>query len=728
MKNILWLIKNDLNHLRYNYLAWVVIIGLLIIPALYAWFSTYAFWDPYNNTGNMTIAVANSDEGISSDVLPINVRIGDKIIEALEENDDINWLFLDEDEAIDGVRAGEYYAAFVIPADFSRRMFGIFDDDSEKAEIDYYLNEKKNVIAAKVTDEGAAMLKEEIDKALAKTVAEVGVETMEGIASYLDNSDADSVVADFDTEMKSIGSKLTSAADTVAALRDMNASLTSLLNTVDSLLQDTSKSSRGHLNDLSRSGKDVKDLGADVSAVADRTEKAIADTESLFKKVDQQISGVLDSADSSAESVAKVMSASAGDIQALIDRYEDYQQTVSALAAAIPDEDIALKAALGRLNANLSGTLQHLKNLRDELNRCAAELTTTSADVSRYQKELSAVIAAGGNDIAGMRETFRKDVRPKWKDLESMLSRAGETAAVIVSDLKKDLASMQKISTDATAAINATNNSLADTEKLLREAAVKTEKINAALVDDDGMLKSMLTKVDGDEEQLGEIFASAVEVEENRIYPVENFASGMAPFYTSLALYVGALVMVALMKVFVSPKAYRELEDVKDYQLYFGRGFIFIAIGIVQSLIVALGMLFFLEIQCVHPLRFIFTAVVVSFIFVVFLYTLTASFGNIGKAIAVIIMVLQVGGSGGTLPIQLVPKFFQKVYPFLPFTHSMTAFRECIAGFYANTYWLSLGKLSLFFVFSLLLGLLLRKPLLKLNQAFIEKVESTEIM
>ena len=146
MKNILWLIKNDLNHLRYNYLAWVVIIGLLIIPALYAWFSTYAFWDPYNNTGNMTIAVANSDEGISSDVLPINVRIGDKIIEALEENDDINWLFLDEDEAIDGVRAGEYYAAFVIPADFSRRMFGIFDDDSEKAEIDYYLNEKKNVI------------------------------------------------------------------------------------------------------------------------------------------------------------------------------------------------------------------------------------------------------------------------------------------------------------------------------------------------------------------------------------------------------------------------------------------------------------------------------------------------------------------------------------------------------------------------------------------------------
>ena len=196
----------------------------------------------------------------------------------------------------------------------------------------------------------------------------------------------------------------------------------------------------------------------------------------------------------------------------------------------------------------------------------------------------------------------------------------------------------------------------------------------------------------------------------------------------SITVSAVILIMVALMKVFVSPKSYRELKDVKDYQLYFGRGFIFVAIGIVQSLIVSLGMLFFLEIQCVHPLRFVIATVIVSFIFVVFLYTLTVSFGNIGKAFAVIIMVLQVGGSGGTIPIQLVPKFFRSVHPFLPFTHSMTAFRECIGGLYGHTYWLSLGKLSLFFVFSLILGLLLRKPLLKLNQTFIEKVESTEIM
>lgn len=110
------------------------------------------------------------------------------------------------------------------------------------------------------------------------------------------------------------------------------------------------------------------------------------------------------------------------------------------------------------------------------------------------------------------------------------------------------------------------------------------------------------------------------------------------------------------------------------------------------------------------------------------IYTLTVSFGDVGKAICVILLVIQVAGSGGTFPIEMAPSFFQKVYQFLPFTHSMGAMREAIAGLYGNIYVKELGTLGLFLIFSLLLGLVFRKPVIRLNELFTEKLEETKLM
>ena len=151
-------------------------------------------------------------------------------------------------------------------------------------------------------------------------------------------------------------------------------------------------------------------------------------------------------------------------------------------------------------------------------------------------------------------------------------------------------------------------------------------------------------------------------------------------------------------------------------------------IGLFQSGLICLGDLYFLKIQCEHPFLFLLAGWISSIVYVNIIYTLTVSFGDIGKAICVILLVVQVAGSGGTFPIEVAPKFFRTVYPLLPFNYSMGAMRETIAGMYGNTYWTEISKLLLFLIPSLILGLILRKPIIKLNNFIIEKLEETKLM
>ncbi|MGI5874591.1 MAG: YhgE/Pip family protein [Bacillota bacterium] len=728
MNNIIRLIKTDLRNIRHNYIAWVVIIGLVIIPSLYAWFSTYAFWDPYGNTGNLTIAVANCDEGFRGDLLPMEINIGKKVEEALRDNDDIHWIFVDKKDAIDGVKSGKYYASLVIPADFSRHMLRIFSGDTEKATIDYYINEKKNAIAAKVTGEGAAMVENRIDEAFAMTIAQISVDTLETVANHLDNEDSDAIAAYIETEITSLSGGLSATADTVDALIEMNTALNDILALGDDALNNSAAIMSKDTSALSGDGKKAQDLSKEMNDIAAKMDAVYDTTSSIYKDIDSRISASLNNLNGDAAAAADALNASKNEVQAIIDRYESYRGAVANLAASLPD-DLVLKSALGDLSADLGEAIARQKQLRDNIESAANDLSSAASDLASGQQNISAAIADGSSSLNASRGDFQKKVRPEWEELITLTEKTGESAVTIAQNLNDDISAAQKLSGSAKNDLSALNTALAETADRLREASNKLDNVGSVIIGDNGSIGAVLKNVlENDGESVGAFFASAVAVETNKIYPVENFASGMAPFYLSLALYVGALVMVALMKVNPSAKTVSTLENAKEYQIYLGRYFIFFAIGIAQSVLAALGLLFFVEIQCIHPLMFLLASLYCGFVFVFFLYTLTASFGNIGKVIAVIIMVLQVGGSGGTIPIQLAPDFFRMVHPFLPFTHSMAIFRECIGGFYGNVYWMEMGKLSVFLLLSLFLGLVLRKPLLKVNEKFIEKVESTKIM
>ena len=209
-----------------------------------------------------------------------------------------------------------------------------------------------------------------------------------------------------------------------------------------------------------------------------------------------------------------------------------------------------------------------------------------------------------------------------------------------------------------------------------------------------------------------------MEVETVPVYETANYGSSMAPFYTVLAIWVGALILVAVIHLKIHPAP--GITELKTYQEFFGRYTLFFLIGQAQTLLCVLGDLFFIEIQCEHPFLFWLAAAVSSFVFTIMIYSLTFVFGNVGEALAVVIMVIQVAGTGGTFPKEVLPDIYQKVFDFLPFPYCMTALRECVAGMYRADYWISLGKLLLFALIFLAMALLLKKPFRGIN-AHIEK-------
>ena len=169
-------------------------------------------------------------------------------------------------------------------------------------------------------------------------------------------------------------------------------------------------------------------------------------------------------------------------------------------------------------------------------------------------------------------------------------------------------------------------------------------------------------------------------------------------------------------------------ENAKPYQKFFGRYFIFFAVGQLQTLLMVLGNMFFINIQCLSPIKYWFACAVTSMVFTLLMYSLTVAFGNIGEALAIILMVIQVAGSGGTFPIEVLPEAYKMIYNFIPFPYAMDALRECVGGAYGNYYWECIGRLLIFAVAALFIGLILRIPFVRINKAIEKSKESTGVM
>ncbi len=732
MKNIIKLFKHDLSNIRKSVIGLIVMVGLVIVPVLYAWFNIAGSWDPYGNTGNLKVAVANSDEGYTSDLIPIKINMGDNVTSALRANDALDWVFVDEDAAVEGVKSGEYYAAVVIPREFSADMMTLFSTEVKHSEIVYYENQKANAIAPRVTDKGASTVRQQIDETFTETIGDIGLATTSSLLEFADSDEVKNYVANLSSTLDGGIGSLRDAASTAGSFGGLMGSTSSLVASAGDLLG-TSGETADRSQDLLADAKDgLASVQGALGDSADSIKDALASVSGSFDDVSDAVDDVFDAAGTQSQDTRDQMNALADKVGAQAAKVEKIAADVEALKQKLPDNALKprLEARLNDIITSLTNVSSKQRELESRLRQAAADLASGLADAQQARADVIALIEEAKQTLSQVKGDYDETLKGQAEELRSSVENIASAASGISDNVDATVNSLKSASGSLAADLGRVQKVLANTSSTLNGSADELQQMKVELDEalQNGDLQKIRDLIGEDPAALSKALAAPVGLDRHAVYHIKNYGSAMAPFYTILSLWVGGIVLAAMLKVGVDDRVKMQLAPVRLHELYLGRFILFAMLSLLQSTLVCAGDILFFEIQCESPLLFMATGWLAGFVFCNIIYTLTVSFGDIGKALAVVLLVMQVAGSGGTFPIEMTADFFQMVYPFLPFTHGINAMHAAMAGSYGMEYWIEMGALASYLIPSLALGLVFRRPVIRANNWIIEKLEETKLM
>lgn len=717
MKTVVHIFLRDVRRLLRNPVAIIVTLGVCAIPSLYAWYSIEANWDPYANTAGIRVAVSNDDRG-ASDNLVGTLDVGGEVVSNLRDNDQLGWEFVSSDEALEGVRAGTYYAAVIIPEHFSQDLMSAAYGGSERPQLEYYVNEKKNSVAPKVTDAGAAAIEEQINETFVKTVSKAIVSGAQEASREAEDEEAqveggvkhdvdeavaalDRVRALLDGMDATVASSKASAEGARATLSDLRGQLPSLSSALEEgggLLSAARQAANGYFSSASSA---VGQAGTFVSSAAVQANAAIGQTAGDIVSLQTRVDGML--AD------AKILAA-------------DNEAALKTLKDAFPHPD----ADLANLIKHLEDGLARQQETIALLENASATVKATTGTAADASWAVSDAVRGQAGELSASQQAIASDVLPYLSSGLDGLSQATGTLDGVVMALgslveQADAAVVQMEST-----LDQADQALASSDWSLASARdhLNTMAIDLAALSDSASLDQLATLLGVNADDVASFMAAPVTLRAETMYPVDTYGAGVAPFYTNLALWVGGFVLIAIFKLEVDRES---IERMTPTQGYFGRWLLLVMLAAVQALIVCVGDLV-LGVQCVEPVAFVAAGVFASFVYLNIIYALAIAFKHIGKALAVVLLIMQIPGSSGMYPVEMMSGFFQAVHPLLPFTYGIGALREAIGGMYGAAYWVDLAHLALFLPVALLVGLVARPYLLNINLLFDRKLAETDVM
>lgn len=716
MKNIFRILQRDLKNILKNPAAIVIMIGLFFIPSLYAWVNIKANWNPYANTQNIAVAVVNNDNGVVFNNKILNT--GDKIIEALKKNNAIGWDFVDDWQGNYGLNEGKYYALIEIPSNFSSQLVSLASPVPQKPKIIYRANEKTNAIATKITDVARNTLTDEIKKEMISTINREVFETLNLVGTNIETrkpeifelvdsiNDANNNIKDVNSQLLSMNKDFSRIQNDLNNFKDVldeaDNSVTSLQGilrsyrnfTLDTKVQFTILTSnlkenmtnlQSEFNNITRLLQDLKNINISLEN-KDNLINTINNTQSTYKK----LNSILDSTIS------------------LLEAYNN---------SSITTEQINLLTSLKELNNNI---LTKLDSLENNINN-----GTNNSNIQDLINVIITMNTENSNKLNAINNTFYNTIIPILNIASDNLVNSADKANLALDGLhvlNPQLKTLMNLgisnSNTKKNRINDISSKLDDFRDNLSNAEDATVIINHENLD---TLTSIMSK---NPDSIGEFLSSPINVEEVQVYDINIFGIGLTPFYTVLGIWVGSLLMLALLTT--ECKDLNIKEETTVMQKHFGKLLLFLLISFIQTVIVALGDVYLLKVYPENLALFFGISLLTSFVFTVMIYTLVSLFGNVGKAIAVVIMVFQIAGSGGIYPIQTNPKIFGVLQPLWPFTYAIDAYRQAIAGpTWSNTLY-DIGILSLFAVVFIVLGLL-KRHIYKITEFFEEKFKEAQL-
>lgn len=755
---MIWRIfTRDVLRLLKNPVAVVITLGVALIPSLYAWCNIVANWDPYANTGNIKVAVANEDQGATNDLIG-HLNAGQNVVSALKNNHELGWQFVDEDTAKQGVQSGEYYAALVIPKDFSSKLIGtvtsIASDTSADGgdtsvtrgpRIDYYVNEKRNAIAPKITDSGATTVDETINHTFVSTVSSTVAKTIKQAGKKLsDNADTsrkriDQSINQAKSDLNDAQNAITTVNDTITAadttLSNAQKSLTALnkqvtstqrmLGTANSALGEARKESLSFANTLNDG---ILNGTSNLSGIPVAANTASGSIANGFTTAQNGI----DKAVGSQQAIIGQNAAVIGILQQLLNN--------SNSSGSAGSSGILTDAQRQQLQAQIDTLQQANRRQQQALNTFSKDASTiTNGGIGATQNAGKAVGTAAQGGIRALNTTrngLNHTVTPSLLAGMDSFSAMTGTLGGTLSGLTSTISQTQNLITQLADTLDETRSTLDSTAKSLGSLADQLDATQTDVValENSEFFGRIKKSLNLDDAAIGDFMAAPVALATKTVYPVANYGSAVTPFYSNLALWVGGFVLIAIFKLEVDREGLQHLRDSKGRKLrlaatqaYLGRWLLLVTVGLMQALICAIGDLI-IGIQCEHPLLFLLAGCWISFVYVNIIYALAVAFKHIGKAVAVILVILQIPGSSGMYPIEMMPDFFQRLNPFLPFTYGINAMRETIGGMYSGHYWDDMRSLLWFLLAALFIGLVARPYLLNLNALFDRRLGATDLM
>ena len=590
----------------------------------------------------------------------------------------------------------------------------------------YYSNAKENAIAPKVTDKGASAIQTQINQVFIETLSDTLLTVMQSVSNMAKANGVDSIADSLTGDLDNIASDLSLSADALDSFSSLTGSTHDLLTSATDLLDQSMAQSKKNKKALKEINSSIADIGDSITDTVKAINDAIKSSKAYYKQMGATIDTAFANYATKSNESAATLETISKQTDKLTAQYTALRDSIEALAESKPE----LSDKTAPVIAALDTCIANQKELSSVLSASASALKDGASTAKASREELKSLVDKSQSSIDDVQESYKKNLEDTLKDLSKSLEGTSDSLSSLQKKLGKSATNISSIAGSAATDLKSLQKSLGRSAGILNSASGRISNVsdNIKEIQNNSNIKELETLISENKDEISDFLAAPVSLNTHAVYKIENYGSSMAPFYSTLAIWIGGIILVAMMKVTVSENCIRGLTRVKSRQLYLGRYISFLIIGLLQSTLIALGDIYYLGIQCEHTFLFMLACWYSSIVFVNIIYTLTVSFGDIGKAISVVLLVIQVAGTGGTFPIEVAPRFFRIVYPLLPFTHSMAALRETVGGLYGMDYWIDLAKLSIFLVLSLILGLLLRKPVIRLNESFSQKLEETKLM
>lgn len=762
MRNVLEIVRNDFRVIRQNTMTGIMVFGLVLIPLLFTCFNVLASWEPFENTEKLKIAVASNDRGHRTDIGAIDVNLGNEVLSKLSRNHEIDWQITDSEDAIDGTKSGDYYAAIVLPENFSTELMTFYVRGTKAPKLTLYTNEKKNALSSIITSKGASGVIQEIDKNFTQVVASVGLGVITSLDEYLNTSDSKQALTRVQNRVDDTAARLRSGAQTARSLSTLVETTVPLVETADSILENA-----GARMDILRNGSGdgnvAGDLEAAVGNVRDSVSTALDATQSSYEGVRDRVNELVDGTQATSGATADTFDAMAAKfgqqadgLTAMRDRLED---TVGAVVPGVA------KPGYDRAISDLNTSIARTRGLQESFSAVAADLRggrDTGSSISQAKDAFTAAIAA----VENAKNSYEQNLRPQIDALSEPVSRLSNDIEVIGEDIRGIRGTISGSPVDTLRKTSAATMGLSNR---FDDLAARFDEIHNALEEakDTGDLSRIAEAVGDDPSALAAQLAAPVQVEEDPVFPVQSFGAGMAPFYATLALWIGALLSSVLIRTTVRSRDGQKVGDdeaenvvsdavddaqgdaasdeideptsdaqinaaqAEDYtrvEKYFGRFATFASVGLVQSTLMVLGLQVYVGIEPAHRFLMLLAGWVISLVFMMIIFSFVFTFDNAGKAICVLLLVMQVSAAGGAYPLPLVPQWVQNISPWLPGTYAIDMFRSSIAGIYEADYWKLMFMLALFIIPSLILALGLQRIFEKGINGIKDAIEETKVM